>query len=48
MCVCVCVCVCVYICIYMRFNYMNTHIKGTLLFDSIPHGHHHVIHVLHL
>ena len=27
---------------------MHTHTKGTLSFDSIPHGHHHVIHALHL
>jgi len=27
---------------------MHTHIKGTLSFDSMLHGHHHVIHVLRL
>jgi len=27
---------------------MYTHIKGTLSFDSIAHGHHYAIHVLHL
>jgi len=27
---------------------MSTPIKGTLSFDSVPHGHHHVIHVLHI
>ena len=27
---------------------MHTLKRGTLSFDSIPHGHHDVIHVLHL
>jgi len=27
---------------------MHTLIRGTLSSDSIPYGHHHVIHVLHL
>jgi len=27
---------------------MQTHIKGSISFDFIPNGHHHVIHALRL